>query len=142
MSTIGSWNDLKEYGIIPLTGESCGIGMRMLCDVNEKGVEILKEFFGDTIEFQKKAGWNDREGCSIMLPFGIIAELGAFILLRNHDIVMTVGGTSTGYSESSWEKYGEDLCAVYRNSGRNFRTYRKRGTAGTRNVHVMSGRVS
>ena len=33
MKTIARWDHLSEFGIIPLTGESCGLGYRTLCDV-------------------------------------------------------------------------------------------------------------
>ena len=37
MKTITRWDHLSEFGIVPLTGESCGLGYRMLCDVTAKG---------------------------------------------------------------------------------------------------------
>ena len=43
MKTIVRWDHLSEFGIIPLTGESCGLGYRMLCDVTVKGKIILKK---------------------------------------------------------------------------------------------------
>jgi hypothetical protein len=46
--TIRSWSDFEKYGINALTSESCGLGMRILCDVDRKGWNILDEFFGNT----------------------------------------------------------------------------------------------
>ena len=42
MKTIVRWDHLSEFGIVPLTGESCGLGYRILCDVTAKGKNILE----------------------------------------------------------------------------------------------------
>ena len=42
------YSDLKQYGLKALTGEACSFGMRMLCDVNDKGRRLLESFFGMT----------------------------------------------------------------------------------------------
>ena len=46
MKTITRWDHLSEFGIVPLTGESCGLGYRMLCDVTAKGKTVLEKCFG------------------------------------------------------------------------------------------------
>lgn len=48
MKSIYSWQDFRKYGIDILTGESCGLGMRLLADVNADGWKLLDEFFGNT----------------------------------------------------------------------------------------------
>ena len=42
MKTISSWDDLKAYGIDPLTAEACGLGYRLLCDLTAEGKKILE----------------------------------------------------------------------------------------------------
>ena len=37
MKTISQWRHLEEYGIVPLTGEACGLMYRILCDLTEHG---------------------------------------------------------------------------------------------------------
>lgn len=50
MSTMGmSFNSLEgavRYGVNPLTGEACNFGMRLLCDVSERGKRNLELFMG------------------------------------------------------------------------------------------------
>jgi hypothetical protein len=41
-----NWRELQKYGIFMLTGESCAYSMRVLCDVNEKGWRILRNYLG------------------------------------------------------------------------------------------------
>ena len=46
MKTISSWNDLQPFGIIPLTGEACGLMYRILFDVTETGRNGVAKCFG------------------------------------------------------------------------------------------------
>ena len=39
MKSIRCWDDLSKHGIIPLTGEACGLSYRILCDVTATGQE-------------------------------------------------------------------------------------------------------
>jgi hypothetical protein len=43
VKTITCWNDLREFGIDPLTGEACGLGYRILFDLDERGVLVQRE---------------------------------------------------------------------------------------------------
>ena len=43
---IHNWQELDRYGINALTGESCAYSMRMLCDLNERGVKTMGAYFG------------------------------------------------------------------------------------------------
>jgi hypothetical protein len=38
--------DLESIGILPLTGEACAFSLRILCDLNEKGVGLVERAFG------------------------------------------------------------------------------------------------
>ena len=42
MQTIRSWDDLSAFGIVPLTGEACGLSYRLLCDVTAQGKKPWK----------------------------------------------------------------------------------------------------
>ena len=37
MKSIRRWDDLCAHGIVPLTGEACGLSYRILCDVTARG---------------------------------------------------------------------------------------------------------
>jgi glycyl-tRNA synthetase beta chain len=43
MKSIRSWEDLSVYGIVPLTGEACGLSYRILCDVTAAGKKIIEK---------------------------------------------------------------------------------------------------
>lgn len=87
MRSIHSWRDMEEHGIICLTGESCAYSMRLLCDLTEKGAEIVRSFFGlasigGSFVEEWNSGHEEPHVASIMLPHGIWLELGAFALLH------------------------------------------------------------
>lgn len=50
---------LKELGINILTGERCNIGIRLLCDLSEKGVETIQNHIGFTPSAEN---WNSYVG--------------------------------------------------------------------------------
>jgi len=88
MNTILDWRDMSRYGIEVLTGESCAFGLRLLCDLNIDGFELLREFFGlfGTAPV-KGSNWNPevngkRAICSIMLPKDMLRSLAAYVLFR------------------------------------------------------------
>lgn len=141
---LSSWHDLRQFGINFLTGESCGIGMRALCDLTRDGKELIEEFFGGNLVCQDQTEWNSGVS-SILLPRGIFTELAAFCLLKKYDVVMVTPGEARGYSAEDWPKKGQPMLDFYREQGmKGCRTYQKYGTAGggTRNRHLMSGRIS
>lgn len=41
MKTVRRWDDLAEFGIVPLTGEACGLMYRILCDLTDRGKRIV-----------------------------------------------------------------------------------------------------
>jgi hypothetical protein len=43
MKSIRCWDDLSRYGILPLTGEACGLSYRLLCDVTAAGKRIIEK---------------------------------------------------------------------------------------------------
>ena len=143
MKTVRNVRDLKEYGINGLTGEACGVGMRLLCDIGPKAERILGELFGG-VQFVKTA-WNGQDGAkkSAMLPHSLFADIAAYCLLSEDgfDVVITRPdfGLATGFSREEWEKI---------RAGTGFsnlkysRIYAGKGTAGMRNRHEMSGRIA
>jgi len=78
-----NWRDLEQYGIIVLTGEACSIGMRYLCDLTQTGVNVLSDFFGGRISFDKDSNWNSSRQAvaSVMLPTDIFQQLAVFCVL-------------------------------------------------------------
>src|SRR5437868_5108275 len=86
MRSITCFNDLRPYGIDALTGEACGLGFRILCDVSEKGRQILAKAFGIP-SLTLPASWNpgskdDPHTGSIMLAQEMLVPIAIFALLE------------------------------------------------------------
>jgi hypothetical protein len=85
MKTVGCLKDLEEFGIYPLTGEACGLMMRILCDFDERGRQVLARRFGNEA-FAGGEAWNTstkghKHVGSIMLCRDDYLDLGVFGLL-------------------------------------------------------------
>ena len=46
MKTIRNLSDLRPFGIDLLTGESCALSRRLLCDVTEEGKSLILKALG------------------------------------------------------------------------------------------------
>lgn len=151
-ANFNSWADFRDYGINFLTGESCGYAMRLLCDVSEKGRELVTSFLGLPYDTKLQPNWNSKVGeadaiGSILLPRGLFKELARYIAFHvlNHAYVLEqADGSVHSYPEGYMEAHGltiekaRDLLAGswYTNPA-----VGRSGTVGGRNVHAMSGRV-
>ena len=88
MKILGSPRDLEPYGISALTGEACAYNLRLLCDLNARGVESVSQFLGLRARPQSFADpWNrtvDGEDSlgSVMLPRSVLQDLTTFLLFR------------------------------------------------------------
>ena len=144
MKAVHCWNDLERYGIVPLTGEACGLGYRLLCDLTAKGKLILEKCLG-TPGLNLPESWNrggeadPHVGC-VMLAREMLQPLAVFALLESgckevHLIKDSVYGVEPTDPPTAiedvrrWSKVEHSRRLAYA------------GTAGDRNVHVMSGRV-
>jgi hypothetical protein len=143
---------MPKFGINVLTGEACGLGMRLLCDLTEKGKLLIEEFFGGCLTLQAGSNWNSNVGdepavASVMLPHSIWLELAAFALLKEgYDVAaINVLRWSGEAAVAGLKISGTTLDQVMEEHdmgrGPNFRTFQITGTAGTRNIHQMSGRI-
>ncbi|MBI3468292.1 MAG: hypothetical protein HY000_35255 [Planctomycetes bacterium] len=145
MKTITCWDDLCPYGIEALTGESCGLSYRILCDVTTRGKSVLQKMLGIT-ELVLAENWNrateeEPHIGSVMLAPEILTPVAVFALLESGcteawsveraGIVGIEPIDSPAEIEALKRHYAERL-------GRRFGYF---GTAGDRNRHVMTGRV-
>lgn len=145
MRSITCFRDLGPYGIDPLTGEACGLSYRILCDVTEAGRKIVAKAFGIP-NFTLAEAWNrgtsDQPHVgSIMLAPDLFVLLGVFALLESgcKEVWLVRDGGLIGIEpDDSSEMIEANRLLV---SDRMVRSLGYRGTAGDRNVHVMSGRV-
>jgi hypothetical protein len=142
---IACFNDLTPFGIEPLTGEACGLGYRLLCDVTEPGRRLLAKLFG-TPDFTLAPPWN--RGApehphigSILLTQEMVLPIDVFALLENgcSEVFLrdrSVVGLQPDEQPAATEQWRQHQAE------RLGRRLAYRGTAGDRNVHVISGRVS
>ena len=144
MKTLASWGDLAPHGIIPLTGEACGLVYRILFDVTENGRKVLGTCFG-VPDLRLPEPWNrgpaedPHVGC-IMLSAEMRVPVSIFALLKGGcKEVYLMGDVVLGFEESDPPDAPEAMRRVY---GIEYvRRFGYWGTAGDRNVHLMSGRV-
>ena len=145
MKTISCWNDLQPFGIIPLTGEACGLMYRILFDLDERGANVVRKCFGFPPDAKLGEAWNrgtkeNPHVGSIMLTQEALVPLAVFALLESgckeaHLMGQIVIGIEPGDSPDT----AETMRRVYQLEYA--RRFSYGGTAGDRNVHQMSGRV-
>lgn len=141
---LGGIRDLVHYGIDPLTGEACGLGYRILCDVTRAGKRALARCLG-LPDIVLPAAWNsgladDPHVGSFLLAPELFVPLAVFCLLEAgcEVVYLTQRGCVVGVQAGFDEK---DLQVASVLGGGLARSFRSGGTAGDRNVHEMSGRV-
>jgi hypothetical protein len=145
MKSVACWNDLEPFGIVPLTGEACGLCYRLLFDLTAQGLKIVAACFGIP---ELKAGepWNrgaadDPHVGSIMLSAEMLVPVAVFALLETGCTEAWHVGQAVVGIETTDGELDVDLLREFHEKG-----FRRRlayqGTAGSRNRHVMSGRVA
>ena len=142
MKTIRGFQDLAEFGVEPLTGEACGLMYRVLFDVTAQGQKIIEKCLG--VRLLPAEPWNrgaqeDPHVGSLMLAPERLVPVGIFALLESGCTeVWRQGDSLWGVEPSDPEQQKETFLRTHAD----VRRYAYRGTAGDRNVHLMSGRVS
>lgn len=145
MKTITSFSDLAAYGIDPLTGEACGLGYRILCDVTESGRCVLAKALGIP-QLALPASWNrgakdNPHVGSVMLSLEMLTPIAVFALLESGctEAWLVRDGGVIGIEPDD----AADMIDANRRliGERRLRSLAYRGTAGDRNLHVMSGRI-
>jgi len=144
MKHVQNWRDLESYGIELLTGEACGLMYRLLCDVTRQGQKVIEKCFGISVTLSEP--WNggradDPHIGSILLPPTMFVPLGVFALLESGCTeVWQIGESLIGMEPTDTTDERERASEVY--GTRRNRIFRYDGTAGDRNVHMMSGRIA
>ncbi len=147
---------LPTLGINPLTGEACALAMRVLCDLNEDGAALLREYLGLPSTAKLADNWNSTVNdkpavASIMLERHAFASLMRFALLRDGwpyvagndaDNAFLAFGADDLAGNPALQMYVNGDCNVmahmrlYRNPNATFGPVQ-----GTRCVHQMTGRA-
>ena len=146
MKSIRCWDDLSAYGIIPLTGEACGLSYRILCDVTARGKKTLEKALS-VAQLGLHENWNhgsadDPHVGSVMLAPDLLPFIGVFALLEAgcREVWLTKGQTVIGIeAEDSPDQRGDVPTLSTPTTWRDASA--TAGTAGDRNQHMMTGRV-
>jgi len=140
MKTVSSWDHLRPYGIVALTGEACSLMYRILCDLTAQGKAIVERCLG--VEIQSE-NWNcgseeDPHVASIMLTQEMIVPLAVFALLDSGcREVWVTHSAAMGIEADDTDEDVERVKHVYKLC----RRFAYHGPFQDRNQHQMSGRV-
>lgn len=140
MKTVTCWGALEPFGIVPLTGEACALGYRILCDLTEKGKRTVERCL--SVEIRSES-WNsgskdDPHIASIMLTQEMLVPLAVFALLESGCREVWV----TQYAAFGVDQEDSDeAVAVTKRSHPLQRRFAFHGPFDDRNQHQMSGRV-
>ena len=148
---IQNWADFKQFGINSLTGEACKYSMRLLCDLNEDGVDLVRDMFGMPIvlnpQVQFSANWNSMVGdkpsvTSIMLPRTMFDTLALFALFRARVTFAAKqkDGSWVGYSAEDVVHYKLDRQRL-EELGYAVHVNPTPAETGSRNTHAFTGRT-
>ncbi|MGI6414799.1 MAG: hypothetical protein ACOX1P_03955 [Thermoguttaceae bacterium] len=145
MKSIRCWDDLSAHGIIPLTGEACGLSYRLLCDVTARGKKTLEKALS-VAQLRLHENWNhgtddDPHVGSVMLAPDLLPFVGVFALLEAgcREVWLTKGHTVIGVEADDSAEEVELFQQFHANDL--VRRFGYAGTAGDRNQHMMTGRV-
>ena len=153
---IRNWIQLKEFGILPLTGEACSYSQRLLCDLSEEGVQLMEDFLGVPgvpglkdilpINWNLKVGEKDAIG-SMLLHKDMLNSLIEFIAAHVLNCYGWAELDGTFFIFETPEQWA--MIPAYSLEGANF--YRNVAfkievapsvSVGGRNVHQATGRIS
>ena len=143
LKTIGSWNDLRPYGIEPLTGEACSLMYRILFDVTEQGAKVVRRCLGIP-KMTLAESWNggtkeEPHVGSIMLTREMLVPLAIFALLENGCTeAYILNGTVIGIEADDPPDTAETMRKAYRVEYARRFSY---GGTGDRNQHQTSGHI-
>lgn len=140
MKMVRNLYDLQACGLHCLTGEACGLGLRLLFDLTEGGKKIVEKCFDVKIASEPWNGGSDADPhvASIMIAREMFLPLGIFALLESGCTEVWIDSEMLfGVESDDKPEYLE----LVKKDRPNIRRYAYRGTAGSRNQHVFTGRI-
>lgn len=142
MIFIDDLKQLQKYGINYLTAESCAYSLRLLLDLNEDGVKLVKRWLGSNVTFRKNSNWNPAVNqkpaiASIMLSREAIDSLITFIL---YDVEKCYAIGITKYGQTGFTKQEFEELTDKQNLRINWALDSDNVRNG-RNVHQFTGRA-
>ena len=142
MITLYNANHLDRFGIRVLTGEADNYGIRVLCDLDDHGVTLLRDFLGiDKIETPE--AWNYGNG-SILLPRTMLPDLMAYALLYVMKCPWVAIGPNGVFGPTPDEEANAEQIRKELMDDSRYRVIAPMKTVphvGDRNVHTFTGRI-
>jgi hypothetical protein len=153
---IDSWKSLEQLGINALTGEADRLSLRLLCDVNAEGRELVIDYLGLPADTVLSPSWNSsvndapsvgsvmlhRESCQQLASFGLF-RMGALanIYLGNQIMGVFTAERLAQYEELAKSSMADGNKAMQVDIHRSPLTGSTAPGYGTRNTHVATGRT-
>lgn len=151
MKTFGNNLDenLNPLGIEVLTGEACGLGMRILCDLTQEGIDLWQEFTRSTPTTEP---WNSRGIKSVMATYDMLKDLWIFGMVKKGYVVVAGVYEYTGCRRTTtymafkkgdprdMDDFGRVLADTFFKRERIYNTGTQPGT-GLDNEHAFTGRT-
>lgn len=139
MKIICCFDDLRPFGIHCLTGEACGLMLRILFDLTTQGKAVVEKCFDISLTSE---AWNggsedDPHVASIMLTREMLMPIGIFAVLESGCLEVYLNDQVL-YGIEKTDNI-DDVERLKRREG--LRRYAYHGTAGSRNKHVFTGRI-
>jgi hypothetical protein len=152
---IDSWRSLSQLGINALTGEADRLSMRLLCDLNDEGRELVLDYLGLPADTHMADNWNQQvDGlpavASVMLhreSYRQIAEFGLFRrgALANIYVGSQIMGIFSRDRLTQYEEYVESVtnenpamrARILRNSEETRATIRVQQNLNAESVELM-----
>lgn len=150
---VSNFRDMAQFGITGLTGEACVYSMRMLCDVNEEGKELLSEYFGIpelTLARNMNTTVGDQPAIgSLMLQHDIVPKLAQFAFFRKGALAVVISGGREVNGIFDAERLQEYRDFIEKHPGEchyslvnNYALSSSAPMVGSRNIHQATGRVN
>ena len=97
MITINKLTDLERFGIFYLTGEADNLAYRALCDVSQRGKDLLREVYGmDANSPETNSETNgEKHVASVMLPYRAWQDIGPISLTFNRGWQLGLGNVGS-----------------------------------------------
>lgn len=148
--SIHGWSGMEQFGVNALTGEACAFSMRVLCDLNDEGRALMREFLGLSTDDAFPENWNNGVGNqratgSVMLANELMLPLAKFAMFRKGALAVVVSGNvTTGvFSQELLDRWTEHFQGRPLQDGVYLQRNPRGGHPGigSRNTHAATGRT-
>ena len=142
---VSGWDAMEAFGIRALTSEACAYGVRVLCDANQQGLDLLRDYLGVPAlllcePLNSKVGDTETVG-SIMLERHAWRSLARFAAFRLGALAVCENPLETTVIARVETLRAYERAQLTEHLVRNTALPEGPLRQGSRNVHQMTGRV-